>query len=803
MSRNNRNDNNSEYIYIDTVSIKFIIKTKGDFITHELDLIPFHPNMLDIDRFTNSSQVLFPSFIKISQSDINNNSKIGASRFELFTHLDLYSKFITHLSKERVTPLSKTGLLVIDKNKNKNNDDGDNFKRIMVSSEYITKDEIIINNIGVIKNLFFPIDGKLFMLGHKFIITESRYVSHEASEEFYDYVNKTFKLPKSFTVIIELNILDATNNENIGNFSERSCIAKKISISKDIDEIFANTSSDYKSKIMMPINTLKTVMTTNRNFGKLLTEWERRNIFKQPPRTEREKLEFERGLTPLMTNKIEYDLKMAEINRLPQGYVTELNKLDEDIVSFNKKNEDIEYGNDSNSEYKKQLLKILFNEIDKSTYNVTTYLVISDASFSVASIEIRTQFITDIKKKVEEVIYDKYKYTEKPDTIKPEDKIKKLEKEFGSTEDDDERKEITSKLEKLRTLLASNTSITNDRYKWQEIVRSVDVIKKKVKNIEDRAKIEAIKGDNKKNIEVIENKIKEVYVKFQILNSYRKSDDDHKDKEWPYFIPNIYRREKTWENKEIPIDTVSELNIELSDYYKSYKKLQDSLNPSKRLNGSIAILRLQVKLLKEMYNNTSKILTDLNSEKNKINNKKDFDIDERYTALKVNITEVNVIIKKQDNLRKALDEVISKLTDVNASQRNKREIKSENEYIPSNDDEVIITNIIVIKQKVSASKLNESDHHADEKKIYTIEINGLRERIINKIDLKNYPNSIILLDLIDPEVLASKGGGNKLLRNNRFISKKNYNINKKKYNNTKKKYIKKTKKRNIKRVKFN
>ncbi len=70
--------NPPDYIIIDTVSIKFILRTKGDFITHALDPIPFHPNMSDVERFTNSKQILFPSFIKISQSDVNKNSKIGA-----------------------------------------------------------------------------------------------------------------------------------------------------------------------------------------------------------------------------------------------------------------------------------------------------------------------------------------------------------------------------------------------------------------------------------------------------------------------------------------------------------------------------------------------------------------------------------------------------------------------------------------------------------------------------------------------------------------------------------------------------
>ena len=804
-------DNLSDYIYIETVSINFILKTKGDFITHDLDPIPFHPNMSDVERFTNSKQILFPSFIKISQSDVNKNSKIGASRIELFTHLDLYSKFIKNMSKERVTPLTSTGLLVIDKDKNRDNDNGENFKRIMVSSEYISKAEIILNNIGVMKHIFFPINGNLFMLGHKFLITESRYISHEASEEMYDYSNKKFKLPKSFTVTIELNILDATNNENIGKFSERSCIAKKTSIRKDFDEMFGTNA---KSNIMMPINTLKTVMTVNRNFGKAITDWESRNIYKQPPKTEREKLEFESKMDPLARNKRDYDEKMVGINSLPPGYVKELNKFDEDIKLFiARSNEIIE--NDDKAVYNKKLLKILFNDIIKSGYTVeregdkpeTNENEVNDTmetkenDFVKKDVTSRHKFIEGIKPKNEKTIYERYKPETRDDKYFEEinDKITSLEKEFADSDDNAEQNELKTKIEKLKELTQTNkdTNKNDTQERWQQIVRSVDTIKKAVKDIESKDKVKEIKDDNENSIKSIDKKINDVYNKLKILNARNRSifDEDaaynvieestiSSDKanaeaaaavkkkmeksltdligkdNWPYFIPYIYSHETTYDESEDPNDTKDELITELNGYYADYIKLQKILNPKKMLNGSISILKLQLKTLKDMIANTDKISNKLSGDRNNIRDVTNNPVFKEFTT-KIEI--VKSILNHQENIRKALEFVISQLSELNTS--NIR--KTDDEYIPSNDDGKIILNIVKNLNK----KFNDE----------TI----------------STPLSKLLLS-----ITPLKKGGSKISRKQKFMSRKKRNNkkNNKKYNITKKKNNNITKKKYIKRI---
>ena len=774
-------DNSSDYLYIDTVSIQFILRTKGDFITHDLDPVPFHPNMSDIVRFTNNTQILFPSFVKISQSDVNSNSKLGASRIELFTHIDLYSKFIKRLSEERDTSLTKTGLLVIDKDNNRDNDGGDNFKRIMVSPEYISKDEIIVNNIGVLKGIFFPINGKIFMLGHKFLITASRYISHEASEETYDYSNKRFKEPRVYTVILELNVLDATNNENIGDFSERSCIAKKTSILKDIDEIFITKA---KSKIMMPINTLKTVMTVNRKFGKAITDWESRNIYKQPPRTEQEKRDFDNMINTdaLMRNKRDYDEKMVEINNLPSGYVKELNKLDEDFKLFTKRSKDIdEMDNNTTPDYKNKLLKILFTDINKSIYTVENKTKYDNSEIKFVKSnnnDERTEIIQGIKVDIAKEIYDNYKETTDSGNKKITTKIKDLEKEFAGSDDEAERNEIKTKIEKLNELKRKNeihvTLDTPDQ--WEKIVRSVDKIKKAVKDDENKGKIEATKKDNKTNMDGIKTKIEGIYTKLKKLNSGRRNivDEDMtsqlgvalhnsiiENQPWPYFIPYIYSREESViprPNKDDDdiSDTKEELIAELETYYASYIKLQNSFNTSKPLAGSISILRLQLTTLNGIISNTNSVLTRIKEEIKRTHISSSNGEDDKK---KIKIVEA--ILKNQNNIKNALEEIITTLSDSNTIKTNEN-----NKYIPSNTDGKIIWGMIN-NQNNKINKITTTDLNKKIKKYNT------NESIKNKIkSVDDADASIMLIKLLNHND-KSTGGGGKLFIKKRFVSRNN------------------------------
>ena len=59
-----------EPITIETTILKINIKTTGDLITKDYDLLPFHPNMADLRDLSNNSYILFPSFVKITMKDL-------------------------------------------------------------------------------------------------------------------------------------------------------------------------------------------------------------------------------------------------------------------------------------------------------------------------------------------------------------------------------------------------------------------------------------------------------------------------------------------------------------------------------------------------------------------------------------------------------------------------------------------------------------------------------------------------------------------------------------------------------------
>ena len=63
-SKRGRDKKEADIITIDTTQLKINVKSTGDLITKDYDLIPFHPNMADLRDLSNNSYILFPSFIK-------------------------------------------------------------------------------------------------------------------------------------------------------------------------------------------------------------------------------------------------------------------------------------------------------------------------------------------------------------------------------------------------------------------------------------------------------------------------------------------------------------------------------------------------------------------------------------------------------------------------------------------------------------------------------------------------------------------------------------------------------------------
>ena len=333
-------------ITIDTTTLKINIKSTGDLITKDYDLLPFHPNMADLRDLSNNSYILFPSFVKITMKDLK-NAGVGEDYPKVFMNLDKYIKLIKYVtSPDRAEDFT----LFIDKTQVKNYSIAlaqnaltdliaDNATDIISIQKYepLTEQEIITNNIEIIKNIFLPVKSHFFILGNDYVIGQSKFKppyipSTETNLKLSD-ISK--KIPMAYTVTFELQLLDAVNNPDAGNFSKMSCKAKKANIAKDSLDIFG-TNFGYvpEKKAMIPsiLNTSKT--TQNRQFSKLQKEWEERNKYVKAPANERERIAMEKNWTPLQRKMAEFDKKQEAYNKIPPLWIKEKQELEAKYKDF-------------------------------------------------------------------------------------------------------------------------------------------------------------------------------------------------------------------------------------------------------------------------------------------------------------------------------------------------------------------------------------------------------------------------------------------------------------------------------------
>jgi hypothetical protein len=333
-------------ITIDTTTLKINIKSTGDLITKDYDLLPFHPNMADLRDLSNNSYILFPSFVKITMKDLK-NAGVGEDYPKVFMNLDKYIKLIKYVtSPDRAEDFT----LFIDKTQVKNYSIAlaqnaltdlmaDNATDIISIQKYepLTEQEIITNNIEIIKNIFLPVKSHFFILGNDYVIGQSKFKppyipSTETNLKLSD-ISK--KIPLAYTVTFELQLLDAANNPDAGNFSKMSCKAKKANIAKDSMDIFG-TNFGYvpEKKAMIPsiLNTSKT--TQNRQFSKLQKEWEERNKYVKAPANERERIAMEKNWTPLQRKMAEFDKKQEAYNKIPPLWIKEKQELEAKYKDF-------------------------------------------------------------------------------------------------------------------------------------------------------------------------------------------------------------------------------------------------------------------------------------------------------------------------------------------------------------------------------------------------------------------------------------------------------------------------------------
>ena len=98
MSSSKSSKDTFEPLKVEATLLKIELKTFGDIVTKEYDLIPFHPNMADMKDLSNNNYILFPSFVKITMNDLKNSNAVGNGQDykKIFTNLEKFINLIKY-----------------------------------------------------------------------------------------------------------------------------------------------------------------------------------------------------------------------------------------------------------------------------------------------------------------------------------------------------------------------------------------------------------------------------------------------------------------------------------------------------------------------------------------------------------------------------------------------------------------------------------------------------------------------------------------------------------------------------------
>ena len=328
-------------IKIETTTLKLNIKTTGDFITKEYDLIPFHPNMADMKDLSNNNYILFPSFVKITLLDLK-NAGVGQDYRKVFTTMDKYIQLIKYVTSANRKPDNS---LIVDTSKIKNYAitldiaglelNSDSNMRTVQKVEALSDEEIITNNIGLIKTVFFPRNSHFYVLNHEYVIGKNKYIPPYTSSGKNSHITAK-EIPLVYNVTFELELLDVINNPDAGDFARLSCKAKRTSIKNDLRDMYGFSFEKEEKKTVLP-SLLTPVVKLKRGFGPLQLEWEKRNEYKKKPETEKEREEMRKKMTPLEKKMEKYDKDNEEYNKIPNLLREEWKKIDEDYKADQKR----------------------------------------------------------------------------------------------------------------------------------------------------------------------------------------------------------------------------------------------------------------------------------------------------------------------------------------------------------------------------------------------------------------------------------------------------------------------------------
>jgi hypothetical protein len=685
-----------EPLKLDTTLLKIDVKTEGDLTTKEYDLIPFHPNMADMKDLSNNNYILFPSFIKITMNDLKKSGAVGTGQDykKIFTNLEKFINLIKYVTRSNKSEEDYT--LLVDQTQFKNyalsfvqdftSDITFDFRAIQ-KYEPLTENEIITNNIGVIKSLFFPVGAHFFILGHDYVINKSKYIPpYSASDSVNQALKDKKQIPLTYEINIELQLVDATNNPNIGEFSRLSCKAKKNSIKNDFHELFDTKLGIYQTpKAVLPSLTVPTT-TSKRGFGKLQVEWEERNKYIKQALTEKERLEQESKKTALQKKMDKFEKKQEYYKKIPSGWITETKELndkyktfDESIISYvNKYNEltqkdfstkEVEenvinavkqlaasipiddnfiYSTEPSLKTKqKEYVEKIIKEIDDENINN----LLKDPNFTTRVTRVKT-LARDLKTQEEGLLGIKYvepflkdmiqrqkdvtALTEERKIIKEriaEDKIKNNNYNVQANQQELVKVEnrlikATADYELLKTKLGEygEKLITT----WNSTITEMENFKKAVKqektSSENRILNDSVNAELKKKMEEITKLKKTLYLAYFKEGLTKEVTKSEKDR---------------FEKEPAPIETVSELETNLKMLEEDYLEIAAKISVLNKIQGIVTLLTADMNRVKEL----KKAKDD---EKNTID-KKLKDISTEIANLTKNLSETDLNLMNSDD----------------------------------------------------------------------------------------------------------------------------------------------------------
>ena len=676
-SKRGRDKKEADIITIDTTQLKINVKSTGDLITKDYDLIPFHPNMADLRDLSNNSYILFPSFIKITMKDLK-KAGVGEDYPKVFMNLDKYIKLIKYVTGPS---REEDFTLIIDKSQVKNYTVSlaqNAFADLMADEvtdvisiqkyEPLTEEEIIVNNIELIKSIFLPVKSHFFILGNDYVIGQSKYVPpYKPSLEKNEKLSEVKSIPLAYTITLELQLLDAANNPNAGDFSKMTCKAKKSIIAKDTKDIFGmNFGYEPEKKVAIAsiLNTSK--VTENRQFSKLQKEWEERNKYVKEPANERERIALEKNWTPIQRKMAEYDKHQVEFNKIPplwlkenkdltkkyEVFQTEMVKLWQDMADIKKSNE---------KNIVTSFVRDMLGKVKKNMENTANQLVLNEKK-APQNVEANKAIVNGLK--MEDIMLpdmlSKFKeYTElnspaNPEEKKPENELNALAEQIVSLKD------INDLIKKLETInvkteaadaVAKSDFFTKTKITAENVIdtkyvepllegtgleeKEKDVIALESEEATLVAKINTLTfSDNpsdKYNVESVKNQLAKVQAEKRkkqadIMMIKEKFKVSEIVKKWKIArdkmgeLSRIVESEKTKEEKKISQETVRE---ELKKKKKEIDELKKELLVATfKENGEDTYLTVLTKKEKESYDkkekpldNAANILTNLKTAK--------------------------------------------------------------------------------------------------------------------------------------------------------------------------------------------